>query len=529
VKDLSKYVTKKIKIPTTILLIVTLIFFIPIFFVYYKESVSFHFIDEYNNFLAGYFLIKGKSLYSQIFFQHQPLMAYISYIIQNILHPDSLYTLVLYHRLAVIFTALLFGLLIVFRFRFVGLSFVIIFELTKYYFFGSTFLAESFIVYPLVYLLGLAWEVLQKRKIADWEILAGAVFTWFVVFMREPYIPTAITLFAILLFPKRPLRVKLIAALIFFLLSISTLVSLPLKDYLFELTTVNIAGVAVGEIQRSNLNGMGIISIFIYPLLILIKGMITYIRGIEIILALIFLSVFYVYVVVARKWKNGLLLLFILGISNLRIEEPGKTFFGAYHMLVWYSLFVMSTLLLVKHFYRAKIHASFRFIITALLIFLIVYLVLPANELLWNKQEKLTVFSYNYGQYYVNGEVIRILADSQTTVFVDGWDSLLYWQADQPISFPFLFYYQSMDNFTKFTDMRAQMFRNNPPEFVYSPCSLHESKLITDTFKEYSQGMYEVFYVGESPTCLFIRKSAINTISKTQWDKIKPFGYTLRL
>ena len=165
-----------------ILLLVTALFFIPVFIIYYKESVSFHFIDEYNNILAGYFLLKGKTLYSQIFFQHQPLMAYISYTLQKILHPNTLYKLVLYHRLFIVFAAFIFDLLLVFRFRIIGFGFTVIFELTKYYLFGGTFLAESLVVYPLIYLLGLVWEVLLKQKISNVDIWLVAVFSrgsWF--------------------------------------------------------------------------------------------------------------------------------------------------------------------------------------------------------------------------------------------------------------------------------------------------------------------------------------------------------------
>ena len=93
-----------------------------------------------------------------------------------------------------------------------------------------------------------------------------------------------------------------------------------------------------------------------------------------------------------------------------------------------------------------------------------------------------------------------------TTFFVDGWDSLVYWQADQIVSYPFLFYYPPMQNFAKYTDARAKMFRENPPEFVYTGCKLIKGKLITDTFRGNIKRDYQAFYSGESPTCLFIKK-----------------------
>ena len=347
--------------------------------------------------------------------------------------------------------------------------------------------------------------------------------------MREPYIPLALILFVILLTPKHPIRTKIGPVHLFLILSSVVLLGLPIRDYVFEITTVNVAGVAAGEIQTSHLAGPGIISIFIYPVIILFQGMINYFRGVLVILDLTFLLAFFTFAVKAQQLKNGLILLFLLGIANIRIETPGIIFFGAYHMLVWYGLFVFTTLLLVNHLYTAKIHSSIRLITTSLLILLGVYILLTANSFLWNKLDKQTVFTTNYGQYYTNGEVVHELADSQTTLFVDGWDSLTYWQANQKVAYPYLLYYLPMNNFTIYTNARTKMFKKNSPEFVYTPCEIDKNKLvIMETYNDNAMGNYEVFYFGKSPTCLFINKSKINTITKAQWEKIKPLGYYLK-
>ncbi|HSX09779.1 MAG TPA: hypothetical protein VLF93_06515 [Candidatus Saccharimonadales bacterium] len=516
------------KSPTKILIVATLLFFVPIFLIYYKESVSFNFIDEYNNFLAGYFLIKGYTLYSQIFFQHQPLMAYISYVLQIVLHPTTLYKLVMYHRLAIIFVSLAFDLLLVYRFRFVGLGFVIIFELSKFYLFGNVFLAESMVVYPLVYLLGLVWENLHKRTIAHWEIIFASLLTFFVVFMREPYIPTALILFAIVLIPKRPLKIKLISILLFLFLSAMVLLTLPIHDYLFELTSVNVTGVIAEEVQQSHIAGLGIVTIFIYPLLILTQGLMNYFRGVLVLIDLPFLIGIFFYSVSAKQWKKGLLLLAILGISNIRIEPPGTIFYGAYHMVVWYGLFIFMTLFLVKKMYETKQYMAIKTITSILLLLLLTYLLLPSNVLLWQKIDKQTVFAANYDKYYTTGEVVHNLANNKTTFFADGWDSLVYWQADVRDPYPYLFYYLPMTNYPLYTQARAVMFGDNPPEFVYSNCTLYKNKLMTYSFKEYARGNYEVFYFGHTPTCLYIKKSAIESLTQTQWKSIKQFGYYLK-
>ena len=512
-----------------ILLLITILFFIPIFYFYYNNAVSFHFIDEYNNFLAGYFLLKGHTLYSQIFFQHQPLMAYISYVLQKILHPGTLYKLVLYHRMTIVAAAFVFDLLLVYRFRLIGLGFAFIFELTKYYLFGSTFLAESIVIYPIVYVFGLTWEVLQKKKIADSDIWLGTFFTWFVIFMREPYIPTILILYAILLLPKRSAKTKISSVIVLLILSAIVVVGLPLRDYLFEITTVNAVGVVAGEVQRAHLAGIGIISIFLYPIIILFQGMLNYFRGVLVLLDLTFLLALFTFIAKTKQWKNGLILLVILGIANIRLTPPGTIFFGAYHMLVWYGLFVFITMLLVSKLSTLKLHTAIRLPIMLLTILLGIFILLPANSLLWTKLDKQAVFTTNYGPYYTNGAVVQALADPQTTVFVDGWDSLIYWQADQKVAYPYLFYYLPMNNFTIYTNARTKMFKENPPEFVYTLCKREKNTLIVEeTYGQNVKGNYDAFYFGKIPTCLFIQKSKINTIPTTQWEKIKPFGYYLK-
>ena len=455
-------------------------------------------------------------------------MAYISFVLQRVLHPDTLYKLVMYHRLTIIVVAFLFDLLLVYRFRFIGLGFAVIFELTKYYLFGSTFLAESIVVYPLVYLAGLAWEVLQKRRIASWEIWLGSLFTFFVIFMREPYIPTAIGLFVILLTTKQSMKLKLGAVVLCLLLSVLIIISLPIRSYFYELVTVNFSVVASSEIQSTHLNGPGIITIFIYPLIILVYGLIDYFRGVLVLIDLLFLIAFYLFAFSEKQWKKGLVLLFILGISNIRITEPGTAFYGAYHMLVWYGLFIFFTLLLVKNIYTIKHREVYHIVASILLLISFLYLILPANSLLWDKFDRQLTFNTNYGLFYSDGEVVRDLANNQTTFFVDGWDSLMYWQADVPLSYPYLFFYPPMKSIPVYTDARTEMFKKNPPEFVYSYCKLSRNKLFTNSFIENSSGAYKTFYYAGNPTCLYIRKSATKTITSAQWDQMKQFGYYLK-
>jgi len=69
--------------------------------------------DDCFNFLAGYFLSLKKVLYSQIFFNHAPIPAFLSYAIQETTKPINIYDLVLKHRLTLFFFSSLFNAFLV--------------------------------------------------------------------------------------------------------------------------------------------------------------------------------------------------------------------------------------------------------------------------------------------------------------------------------------------------------------------------------------------------------------------------------
>src|SRR5690606_18879315 len=128
---------KKEQIQTVGLFIIPAFFFPFIAFVYFERIEDFSFVDEFNNAVVGYFMLEGKQVYSQIFLNHHMLMPYLSAVLQYFFEPTTLYKLMLLHRGFVILFSLAMGGLLIYRFRYVGLGFVLIYELIKYYLFGN--------------------------------------------------------------------------------------------------------------------------------------------------------------------------------------------------------------------------------------------------------------------------------------------------------------------------------------------------------------------------------------------------------
>src|SRR4030067_2879999 len=99
-------------VPTIFLLA----FYAFLYKIYMPRVNAFGCFDDCNNFVAGYFLLKGKALFSQIFFNHNPLMAYLSMFVQLFTNPQNIYELILRHRQFLLLFGLFFNLLLIGRF-----------------------------------------------------------------------------------------------------------------------------------------------------------------------------------------------------------------------------------------------------------------------------------------------------------------------------------------------------------------------------------------------------------------------------
>lgn len=504
-----------------IIFILLLPFFSLIFKAYYQQIGAFGCFDDCFNFVAARFMLKGKTLYSQIFFNHQPLMAYLSYLIQAISRPETAYKLVLYHRIFILLFSFLMDILLILRFRFIGAGFVLFYETTKFYFFGDRFLAEAIIVQPFAYLLGLAWYKLQKRSLSLFDFLLSGVLTWFIIFMREPYIPVALLIYVLILWNKKFFKEKALPLFIFLLLSFAILLVLPFSDYVFEVVRTNLKS----NIQFGSLTQF--LKMFFYPLYILFTGQWNYLRQILVGLDIIFLTLVFVFLVKLKKQKEILLLFLILGFSAVRFVSPGTMFYQAFHMLPWYGLFIMSIFLLLSKVYTSKESRKLVHFLIFLLIGVFSFIMLPSKSFIWEKTDKDKVFNTNYAYYFVYGEAIKALASPKDTLFVDLWDDFVYWQADLDPSYKYSLYTPLMQNFPQYKDARFLMFDNNPPDFYYAHCDKGKLLFPQAVLPKSRVGDYKQLSLNGIEACLYIKKTKLSQINGNQWEKAKKLGFYL--
>ncbi len=455
-------------------------------------------------------MLHGRHLYSEIFFNHQPLGAYLSLIVQSFTHPVNLYEFLLRHRQFLMLFSFVFNVGIIWRFRLAGALFVGLYELTKYYMFGDRFLSESFIVYPLVYMAGLLFFKLEKGKILDIEIIAIGLFSWFIVFNREPYAPLALVIYALLIGIPRT-RVKKFSLILFISLSVITILIQPLKMYFYNVFTLNYFAFFAPSAELNT--HPNLLEIIFFPLFVFFKGPMN-----EFKIILMGLSLSYIlatlYFIYLKKYKLVLITLLLLALANVRVQEPGTTFYAAFHQIQWFGIISISTFLMIdemrKRAPKMAILASLPIIIAFL-----VYLVQPTNFLRAHVNQQYE-FATNFSETYDIGQAVKALSKPDQTFFIDHGDSLnlAYWIAGLKPAYKYSWYTYVAINTKHFSDARTEMFKDYPPDFYLGGPNL------------YIEANYVKLKNPDKHDSIWVKKSILGGISEKQWQKSSEVLYS---
>ncbi len=501
------------------------ILLIPVYYFLYKIYIpkinAFGCFDDCFNYVGGYFIGKGKQLYSQIYFNHMPLMAYLSLVIQHYGHPVNIYALLLQHRQFLLVFGFVFDVFICWRFGITGFAYTLLYEFSKFYVFGDRFLAEGFIVYPLVYLTGLGLHTLRKKPVFHWEIVLTALCLWFVVFMREPYVLVAIFLFGIIIRPVFFKNVGKIALAIFFILTAGLFILFPVRDFVYNVITLNLQTGLPSELQAGHFFGTGVVKSFFYPLYILIAGRWNDFRIQLICLTVVFgFSVFLWLKTKKNMWVLGFLFI-VLGLANLRPAIPGLQYFEAFHEINWYGIFLFSSLYL---FYEMLWVVRKRYIFFIIIGCLVAYVLFSPRSFIYQHVDEQTEFITNYGNYLQISEVIKAVTVPQQTLFTNGADEFLYVASGRSSSYSYSFYYPIRFK-DKYYNAMIDMFTHDPPDILYDFCT--PDAPVHPRFPSQFLPFYAQWYSEGKPTCLYIKKSLVSGLTQQQRAKAQEFLYYL--
>lgn len=496
-----------------------------IYFLLYKIYIprinAFGCSDDCFNIVAGYFMTKGKVLFSDIPFNHQRLMADLSFLIQSLSHPINIFELILRHRQFLLLFSFIMNLLIILRFGTWTFGFVLFYEFSKFYVSGDRFLAEGLIVYPFVYMFILLLYKLKDKTLRGYDYILSGIFSWFIFFMRgETFFPLIFLIYFLILYGGEFNKYKKISLGLFTIISLITLIASPLKDYFFDIFVVNKNGIVSDEIRGGQFSLLSLIKTFFYQIYLFFDGKWNLFRNFLLLIDVVSIILF-VSQTIKKNFKNIFIVFIILGLANIRNVPPGDVFYEAFHMIVWYGIF----LTVIFYFLDLELKKKTRIGILCLLILSgsFIFFISSPQSFTREKIDPQEEFITNYGSYLQAGSVIKALSGPSDTIFVDGFDELINWQANRISAYRYNWYTSFMPRFSIFSDARIKMFKTNAPDFYYGSCpkETQSFRLIPDFSKNY----YQRLTSGGNPTCVFVKKTKLKYITGRQWSKAEEFLY----
>lgn len=492
-------------------------FYILIYKLYIPRSNAFGCFDDCFNYLGGYFLTQGKEIFADFFYNHQPGMAYLSAIIQLISNPQSIPELVLRHRQTIILLSLAFSIFLYFRFGTKIIIVTLLYELTKFYVFGDRFLAEGIVGYLLAYIVGTTALAVRKQT-TKLDSIFIPIAVWLVVFLREPFVPIALVGFAAYLFFIRKQSSLLLPLGAFLILTVITVLQFDSKEYYFNLVTMN-QNVFLQDALSLPLPLKLLVSLF-YPVYVLIApGDWNLFRMIVSFFSVLLIINLFIYSKTVRNIRIIIVILASLTLINLRPIEIILPYYSTFHIAPWFYLLIFWLCFLVFENYKKSKNIFFVSIAA---------ITLGLGFLSTNTQyfihEKITTndeFFTNFSQVMDSGTTIRNLANSTDSLFVDGYDDIIIWEAKLKSPYRYSWYTSFMPNTKRYKDERLTMFENNPPDFYYGLCEIKT----TDPVFMIITNNYLQINPKKDKNCILIHKEKIRSISEENWKKIEGTRY----
>ncbi len=486
----------------------------------YRDRIgAFGCFDDCFNIMGGYYLLSGKRLFSEIFFNHMPLMAEISAWIQAATKPESIYMLLYQHRMFMISASIVANVLLVARFGLWAFLFSVLYESTKGFVFGERFLAEGLIVYPIVYLFGLAWETVWRRKIHTFDVWVAVPATAVVVFAREPYVPLALFLMGTIVWLLRRTVPMAWPILLFTMITVGMIVHYGWSEFFFNVVTVNTHVLEV-ESKITGSQAGGFAAILLYPVLLFGSLPKNLFHQVETGLAVVFFAAGTLAVTLGW-WRQIVWVLVVLALANVRTVAPGAIYYGAFHHIIWYALFICTAARVLQELSAKAKFAQVALAGKGALFILAFYAFFSPASYLQEKVDRQTELTTNYSKYYVLGEVVRRLSTQKDTLFLDGQDDLIYWQAKRYSSYPYSWYTSIMPFFPQYTEARSAMFASNPPQFYFGTCPDGSQADVAPPRSE----LYVRLLQNGAPSCLWVHKDTFGAIRAEQWQSVVEFSY----
>ncbi|MDZ7586220.1 MAG: hypothetical protein U0946_00575, partial [Patescibacteria group bacterium] len=296
------------------------------------RSLSMHFVDEEDHIAFADYINQGYKLHRDIQNNHQPLIYFGSAAIQKLTHPDNIFMLIRRHRQAVFIYGLLWSLLIVWRFKDLGIIFVVLFEFLKYGLFGNLWLMETLAVYPAVYVFGNLLQVwFEKYKLKMAESIFLGLCAFLIIFTIVPLWPWLALVYLVFLIKTKKMVLwqglgLLIGVVILFSGNYS-----PVDWFRESIYNNWLYAIPALSPYKGPLDWLKMIS---FPFLAFFT---------KSSLQANFISLFFIGYLWAAFKNHKLLLIYpFLVLANNRVLSPGTAYYQGFHLLPWLGLMIFT-------------------------------------------------------------------------------------------------------------------------------------------------------------------------------------------
>lgn len=498
------------------LCLVLIAFFGLQYFFFKSHTQAIHLSDELEHLSGSWEMLNfNKTLYQDLSVNHQPLPFIAGFILLKFTHPPNLFMLIERSRQFLFSLSFLGAIILTLRFKWSGLLAVLLIELVKYYFFGYYLVAESLVVYPLMYCGGLFYEILVHHgKIYHIDDLIFGLCLFIGVFSLSPIIPFAILSLLIYVFYRpRALFFRVLPTIFLLIIALSTVVPWPSW---YEETIHNMMVYFIpAEIQTHSV--LANLRLLFFPFLSLfnLRDMVAkyYVIMTSGLFAIFLISLHSKNLVTVFKLIFFYILIVLL---NLRVNSFFDLGFGVFHLLPQVAFFTMVSVMIGGcNLVKQKDKSALVYFPQVLLLFALI-----SSACWWfQKHNKIVDHYVQYETEETIGDALKTLKHPTDTLLSGPQRG----EANLVSGIPFPGRQITYFNWTYAVPRLHQEFldllQNHPPTFIYFP---EKNSLYYPDLEPYLIAAYVpiVRLDGRSPG-LYMSKTAISNRTPEEWKKFQ--------
>lgn len=510
-----------------------ILFFLLQFSFLKPRTQSFNFADENEHLTPAWMMAeKHKSLYRDLSTNHQPLPIITAYAFWKVIKFSNLFMLIERVRQFMLFLSFLGAFLLSVRFGARGVIASIFIEIIKFYFFGYHLLAESLVVYPLMYLGGVLGEnAFLNVKNRKWLKLDGYIFgfcIFWIAFNLMPVWPFLFFSVTIFLYLRRKIlkQTSTFSILLsFFVPAFILFIAVNPLRWLQEAVINNLKYFLPYD---TSLTIQSYLSFLIYPFLSLqnLNQVIALYYFLLLILSLISAAI--ILLKSQRKIRTGtifLLFYFLLILLNLRITTLNIGFYTAFHVLPQTAFFTMLAIQIIYTAYKILIIPSERKIFSGIVA--LTGIILIVNSSAWWREstlfDKWNEHFIQYGDDESIGMAISAIKADNDTLLAGEQNGFINITADVPLATRQTAYLSWAYRSPALKDEFNSVLTISPPAFIFFPQSGNPYFLALKSTLDEKYIRIQRTFGGD--TNLYILATEINKRSPDEWRKFSDLLY----